>query len=295
MKITKIKTRTGEFGSPVSTELDNVVERMRSEDTREAANRIRAIAMQSRLAMERGAARYYLKDADRLPYLMFSATFGKSGLDSPNSFNRLLLLNIPCPDGHRQVEELRRRVSQVPYTVLAFAGVSGVTLKVVVRCEYSGGATPWLSGTSSRQTLDTDRYLTFLNEAQQTAGRIYTALAMCDLMVSKPTLLRGCRMNYDPQLYYNPNALPLPVIREEGDVLKPYEGTRADDNGNVIWYPDYNERERIQMEFYTCLSKALDDAPADREQLLVTLAGYCQKARLDEEACTMRACWDMRL
>ena len=295
MKITKLKTKLGTFGSPVSTELSNMVERMRSEDIKDAADRLRTIALQSRLAIGQGAPRYYLKDADQLPYLLFSATFGKAGLDSPNTFTSLLMLNIPCPDGHRQVEEIKRRVSQVPYTVLAFEGSSGVTLKVVVRCEYQGGATPWISGPENKPTLSTESYVTFLGEAHQTAGRIYTALAMCDLMVGKPSLIRGCRMSYDPQLYYNPNALPLPVIREEGDALKSYEGTRADEQGQVIWYPDYNERERIQMEFYTCMSKALDDEPTDAEQLLVTLAGYCQKAQLEEEACTMRAYWDIRL
>ena len=55
MKITKIKTRTGVLGAPVTTELDAVVERMRSEESRAAAHRIAAAALQSRLAMEQGA------------------------------------------------------------------------------------------------------------------------------------------------------------------------------------------------------------------------------------------------
>jgi predicted P-loop ATPase len=119
-------------------------------------------------------------------------------------------------------------------------------------------------------------------------------LAMCDMIVGEQTLTRGCRMSHDPQLYYNPNAMALPVVRDEGSVLTAYEGTKADDDGQVIWYPDYDERERIQMEYYTCLSKALDDQPECDEQCLVLLAGYCQKARLEEEACVMRTHWDRR-
>ena len=138
MKITKVNTKAGELGMPVSTELSAVVERMRSPKTQEAASRIAAIALQSRLAMQQGAPRFLLKDSDRLPYLIFSATFGREGFDSPKSFTGLVLLNIPCPQGIREVGEMRRRVSQIPFTVLAFAGVSGVTLKVVVRCEYKG-------------------------------------------------------------------------------------------------------------------------------------------------------------
>ena len=40
MKITKMKTKNGELGSPVTIELDAIVERMRSESTREAVREI---------------------------------------------------------------------------------------------------------------------------------------------------------------------------------------------------------------------------------------------------------------
>ena len=300
MKITKIKTKYGEFGTPVSTELETIVERMRSEDTKADAERIRNVALQSRLMMQEGAPRYLLGDADRLPYLVFSATFGRDGLEHPNGFTQLLLLTIPCPEGTKRVGELRRLVSQVPYTLLAFAGVSGVTLKVVVRCEYSGGATPWKipvdASTRSKKkaSLDTPRYLAFLKEAQETAGRIYTALVTCDLIVGEPSIARGCRMSHDPQLYYNPEAMALPVIHDEEGALKPYEGTKTDDDGIVVWYPDSDERERYKMEFYTCMKKAVSESPNDMEHALVLLAGYCQKACLEEEACTVRAAWDHR-
>ena len=77
-------------------------------------------------------------------------------------------------------------------------------------------------------------------------------------------------------------------------MLKPYEGTETDDDGTVIWYPDYDERERIKLEYYTCLSKAIDDQPEEAEACLVALAGYCQKAHLEEEACVKRSSWEQR-
>ena len=125
----------GELGAPVSTELDAIVERMRSDDTKEAAERIRAVAMKSRLMMEKGAPRYLLKDADRLPYLLFGATFGKNGLDSPITFTQLLLLDIPCPEGLRQVGELKKRVQQVLLLHLLIA-VFIDDLFAIVDCLY---------------------------------------------------------------------------------------------------------------------------------------------------------------
>ena len=142
MKITKIRTKGGEFRSPVSTERDAVIERMRSDETK--------------AAMKQGMPRYYLIDVDRLPFLLFGATFGKAGLDHPKTFTGLVMLNIPCPEGLRQVQEMKRRVQQIQFTLLAFAGVSGVTLKVLVRCEYKGS--------------DADDYLSFLKEAHESAA-----------------------------------------------------------------------------------------------------------------------------
>ena len=51
MKITKLKTRYGEFGSPVSTDLETIIERMRSEDSKAATETIRRAALQLRLMM----------------------------------------------------------------------------------------------------------------------------------------------------------------------------------------------------------------------------------------------------
>ena len=197
MKITKIKTKAGEFGSPVSAELSAIVERMRSDDTKAAADLIARGCLLSRLAMAQGMARYYLTDSDKLPYLMFGATFGKAGLDHPKSFTGLVMLNIPCPEGLRQVQEMKRRVQQIQFTLLAFAGVSGMTLKVIVKCDYNGA--------------DADDYQEFLKEAHESAARLYTSLIRCDLLVGEQTLVRGCRMSHDPQLYYRDCRLILLV------------------------------------------------------------------------------------
>ena len=281
MKITKIKTKAGEFGSPVSAELSAIVERMRSDDTKTAADLIARGCLLSRLAMAQGMARYYLTDSDKLPYLMFGATFGKAGLDHPKSFTGLVMLNIPCPEGLRQVQEMKRRVQQIQFTLLAFAGVSGMTLKVIVKCDYNGA--------------DADDYQEFMKEAHESAARLYTSLVRCDLLVGEQTLVRGCRMSHDPQLYYNPDAHPLPVVREAADPLQPYEGTKTDDNGTVVWYPDFEDLKRIDLEFQTCLSKAIDECEGQAEHCLQLLADYCAMAHLSEEGCVVRTSWNSML
>jgi len=270
----------GEFGTPLSVEMSTIVERMRSPKTKEVTDRIATAALQARIAQQQGGPRYILSDADRLPYLVFSTLFASRNLDRLSALTGLLLLDIPCPEGNRQVSEMRRRVSQIPYTVLAFAGVSGVTLKAVVRCDCQ-----------SVKTNVAGDAIAFLRDASESAARLYTSLAMCDLLVGEQTLTVGCRMSYDPQLYYNPEALPMPVVREAHEPLAAYEGTCSDEQGTVVWYPDDDARARIEMEFHTCLSKALDDCGNEAEQCLQTLADYCHKACLQEEGCVVRASW----
>ena len=272
MKITKIRTKLGEFQTPVTTDLDLVVARMRSEETKKAADLIAHNAMASRLAMQEGMPRYHLEATNLLPYLIFTATFGRGGLDNPKTTTGLLLLNIACPEGQRQVMDMRHKVSQVPYTMLAFAGSSGVTLKVIVKV--------------SNESNDID--MNFLNDARESAYRLYNALTGCNFYVDELTPHEGCRMSYDAQLYYNPEAQQLPVIRESGDVLKAYKGTQVEDGGEVVWYPEYNERERLQMEYQACLSKAIDEEADDSERCVQLLADYCAKARLGEEGCVKR-------
>ena len=284
MKITKVRTKLGEMQSPVSTELEAIVERMRSDDTKPAADVIARNAMYSRLMMDQGAPRYYLKGTDALPYLLFSATFGRGGLDDVRTMTGLLLLNIYCPEGQRQVTEMKQMVSQIPYTLLAFAGVSGVTLKVIVKCEYK-----LLEGKEIHQQVDD--YLLYMKDAELSAFSIYQALTHCDFRVGELTLARGCRMSYDPQLYYQPEAQPLPVIRLTADPLKPYEGTQVEDDGKVVWYPEYHERERLQLEYEACVAKALDDDAGNVEHALQLLADYCAKACLGEEGCVVRTQW----
>lgn len=284
MKITKIKTKVGELGSPVSEELSAIVERMRSGNNKEAAGRIANSARLSRLMEEKGSPHYYLTDKDRLPYLIFSATFGKGGIDHPKDFTNLLLLDINCEKGLPQVAMMRRKVAQVPYTLLAFAGVSGVTLKVVVRCQPPEGLAK----------DDKEGYLAYLTDAQNSAVRLYGALTDCEVFVKEQSLKVGCRMSHDPQLYYQPEALPLPVVREERNLLKAYEDTQADDEGNVLPSPSPEVREQAQLEYHTCLSKAIEEAGDHVEHCAQQLADYCAKAHLGEEDSVERTRWQSR-
>ena len=273
MKISKFTTKEGACGCPVTTELETIVERMRSEKNREA--------------VEQAVAGLSGDAADRLPRLLFSGTFGRGGTDDLRTMSGLLLMDVDCPQGTTQVDDVRLRVAQVPYTVLAFAGASRRTLKVVVRVGYSNGHEP-------QEREDYERQL---SEGQQAAVAIYRTLAACELRPVEQPLLESCRMSYDPRLFYRPEAQPLPLVHQPMTVLAPYANAQTMDDGMVVWYPEEAERERIQREFYTCLEHALGDHPGedDGEAVVAALAGYCRKARLEEESCVRRTLWQSQV
>ena len=104
MKISKFTTKDGACGRPVTTELETIVERMRSEKNREA--------VELTSAGVRGDA------ADRLPRLLFSGTFGRGGTDDLRTMSGLVLMDIDCPQGTTEAAEVRCRVARLPYTVL---------------------------------------------------------------------------------------------------------------------------------------------------------------------------------
>lgn len=275
MKITKLKTMMGEAQGLTAVELEKIVERMRSETTKKTAETIREEALLGRMQMNQGGARYFLAHSDRLPYVIFGATFGKNGFDEVNDVNPLLLLTLDCPEGLPQVEALKRLVSQVPYTLLCFAGVSGVTLKVVVR--LPDGFRP-----------------DALTDAQANAISIYEALSGGRVVPAVPSLMAGCRMSYDANLFYNPGAQPLPVVLRGDAAAEAYGGAVADDDGAVGYPAEAEQQQRMKMELQTCLQKALSESEDDMDHCLQLLADYCAAAHLPEEGCVRRIVWMAR-
>lgn len=267
--ITKVKTSNGEFGMPVTVGLESVYKKLLSGDTAKSVNRLAPVFAAAGLDDE--AQNNDVPGIDALPYLLFSATFSRKSIDEPNGFTHLVLLSVSCPEGMASVQKLRARVSQLPYTLLAFAGCSGKSLKIVVGCRYGDGSEP----------QDVDEYMNFLHEGGQTAARLYNALAGCEAVPMTDTLYQGCRMSHDEQAVYRPDAEAVTVVRAEG-----YDAgvVVLSADGSVSDAPQDEIEERLKMEYYACYDKARAES-GNAEELVQALAYYCCKAHLPEELC----------
>ncbi len=285
MRITKTRTSNGTWGKPVTTELSAVVERMRSEKIRESVNQIATAAQLLRMESNGKETARCLSCADKLPRLVFTATFGRGGWDDIRERTGLLLMEAQLNCSEQQVDELRTRLAQVPYTVLVFRGSSRRTLKVVIRVAFADG----------HQPKDDAEYLELLQTASRSVASVYESLAGAHMQQQDVTLTSSCRMSQDSQLYFQPQAQAFPVITNKEMKKSAQPEQTADERGDIPWYPTREERNRLQMEYYTCLHRCLKEHgydPEEEEASVVALAGYCQRAGLEEEACVRRTLWN---
>ena len=171
------------------------------------------------------------------------------------AYNGLVLLEVNNLAGFEEAEAVRKGASQIPYTLLAFVGASGRSVKMVCRGELFDGGLP-------EGDEDINRFHTNLYEKARVAYNMQLGVTIEKL---EPTRDRDCYLSYDPNLYYNPSAQPF--YTDDSEVAKAVQPVM-----NLIY--EY------------CLSKAYDDVVGVTEEegrthlILTRLAGYCQESGL---------------
>ncbi len=278
--VTKIKTNNGAWGTPVAITVSELARRMKSLRERETVEQIALRAADARTA---GRTNTALKGTDRLPYLLWHATFGRGGLHEFRALTGLLLLSIPLDGDANRTRQIRLAATQQPYTVMVFKGTSRRTLKVVVNCQPTVGQLP---------TTEADA-LTFLEAAQQQASRLYGALCQCSIPTVEESLRRGCRLSSDRDTYYNAKATALSVSLTP-KTLTPYPMAVTDQRGHTTSDPADDDVRRCQQDYYLCVEQAMERAPltaADplsAERFVTTLAQLCRRSGLPEESSVRR-------
>ncbi len=269
--ISKVKTVKGAFQKPVTTDLQAVAGKLCSGDNEERVRRIAQRAMSATLDGQKREGT--LIGVDELPYLLFSATFGKGGVDDVRSFTGLVVLSVPCPAGIVEINALKARVAQLPYTLMAFTGSSGKTLKIVVGCEYGDGFHP-------KSVAD---YEAMLRVGHDTAAKLYEALAGCKVAPSEAKLTSGCRMSHDADAFYRLQTQKITLVHQEGGRDAAVKLTPSGE----IERDEAEQLKQMQLEFYTCSKKAAQES-SDPESRVLALANYCRMAHLPEEFCLHR-------
>src|SRR5574344_920734 len=200
----------------------------------------------------------YLMEEDDLPSVCFSAEmFNLKRTEKIRNTNPLFLLEIKQLRDYQEVDYLRKLVSQLPQTRLAFEGADGKSLKIVCGVSHSDNV-----DASEPSTMEK-----VIQKAFSIAAKFYQAQLGTSMDMQIPTLTSGCKMSADKEIYYNPDSIDFIVtdMGAENKQVKKMELSK--DSEEVLPGFDLWHTQRIQYENY--LSQAIDanlDKPQERSE-----------------------------
>lgn len=219
--------------------------------------------------------------ASKLPRVVFGAEYRKkNGEMKMAAYNGLILLEVGNLSGYTEAKEVRKRAADSLQTLLTFIGSSRKSVKIVVPFTLPDGSLPCNRELAER--FHAHAYLKALNYYRMQLQR--------DVIFRQPSVEQACRMSHDPDLYYNPKAVPATL---EQPLQMPGEPTfrelKEKEESPLQRMEAGNERSAsVYLLYQVALKKAIeevgeqpDDAMGDA--LLVRLAENCLRAGLPEE------------
>ena len=136
----------------------------------------------------------------KVPKLLPAAAFvRKNGVMTMDEYNGLVMLQVNNLSGPMEADEVKERVKEFPQTYLAFTGSSGKSVKIWVRFTYPDDLLP---GNREQAEL-------FHAHAYRLAVKFYQPQLPFDIDLKEPSLEQYCRLTFDPELYFNPEAMPV--------------------------------------------------------------------------------------
>lgn len=217
----------------------------------------------------------------KLPQLLFAGTFRKGEL---KEYNGWILLEINRLKSIEEALSLKQKIVEYPQTLFAMIGSSGRSVKFVVAYTYPDGSLP-------RSCTDAE---VFHAHAYRHALKTYEPRLSYPIELKRPVLEMGCRLSYDADVYYNPDALSIHL---EQPVAMPDESAYQERFEKRVPVPVesagqtlYDQYRYVAIQYEFALQRALEEhgslsIKVDFKPLLVTLGRLCFAAGVEEEDC----------
>jgi len=275
MKITQFKFN-GKGKSQKCVELVTLMESMKKDTWKE-------LVLNFRYSLQYLDRNTHSVHVNKIPELSFAAEFKRTdaGLAMVR-YNGVVLLEINHLAGMEEAPCVRNLVAGFPQTLAAFVGLSGKSVKFLVAFTYPDGALP---------QLQADAEL-FHMHAYRKAVRFYEELISYKITLKRPLLDQCCRLSYDPDLYFNPEAHPIflkqpakmsaettyeETVREELDpLLRLMPGQQLSGVVSALF-------ESSLSAVYETVGRFPHGEGEDIKPFLVALAGNCLKSGVPEE------------
>ena len=217
----------------------------------------------------------------KLPQLLFAGTFRKGEL---KEYNGWILLEINRLKSIEEALSLKQKIVEYPQTLFAMIGSSGRSVKFVGAYTYPDGSLP-------RSRTDAE---VFHAHAYRHALKTYEPRLSYPIELKRPVLEMGCRLSYDADVYYNPDALSIHL---EQPVAMPDESAYQERFEKRVPVPVesagqtlYDQYRYVAIQYEFALQRALEEhgslsIKVDFKPLLVTLGRLCFAAGVEEEDC----------
>lgn len=217
----------------------------------------------------------------KVPKLLPAAAFvRKNGVMTMDEYNGVVMLQVNNLSGPMEADEVKERVKEFPQTYLAFTGSSGKSVKIWVRFTYPDDLLP---GNREQAEL-------FHAHAYRLAVKFYQPQLPFDIDLKEPSLEQYCRLTFDPELYFNPEAMPVymkqPMAMPGETTYR--EQVKAETSPLQRLVPGYESYKALSVLFEAAFARALDEQHGyqlgdDIHSLLVCLAGHCFRAGIPAE------------
>ena len=191
-------------------------------------------------------------------------------------YHGVVVLTLPVAD-NASWKQLRKSVTMLPQTLLAFRGSSGRTLKVVCMATLPDGSLP---------EADSNCRL-FRQHALALAALFYEGQTGIRALIGDGG--RRCRMSYDPEAYYNEHATAFVLEQPtESLAMSLRRRTAATALLPSDRLPGYDERQMQMIRFQFCYANTLAQNHQEIDILLEDLARQTMKNGLEAEFCLRR-------
>lgn len=269
MKITRSK-KNGEKYTYSTVKLETATNLIRHEIKSQPVSNLR-------YALSHTSPDCIAPEVNKVPLLIFGCA---KSHHNPFEYNGLITLEVNRLIGIEEAKEVRDRVSVMPQTLVTFIGSSGKSVKIIVPFRLLDNSLP--------QTYEATAL--FHAESYKKAVALYQPQLQRDITKKKPSPEQTVRLSYDPDLYFNPDAIPIyieqPTHLPGEETFEEKQQTIDDPLQRML--PGYDRYNRIFTLFNFAYGDALSHLKSigkenDRQTFLIHLAGRCFESGIPEE------------
>lgn len=237
-----------------------------------------------------------IKEQTGRPRICFaSAIMNKGGKRWTYIYNGMILLEINNLPDRRTAEEIRQEAALIDYTLLAFVGADGRSVKLVCQAaERNNWQNPEGYWQSEVEKFNLNAYAKF--------HYLYSTQLAIRVENIAPSLRSSCEMSHDENVYFNPDCAVMIVSPEDQTAERLSRTVRHEtgDSNKSTTIPGLSTEASRRHEYQACKADALEVCRLDKDEdfvahCLEVLAQNCHESGIEEAFAVKMTLFDGRL